>query len=87
MQNTVVFFVFSVSLCSFVTVFAGTECNKEDLVMVWHWVYRGSSYSVWNCKSRNVVKLVVLSCWGVVWVVFVVFLLSRCSFVTLSAGM
>ena len=36
--------------------------------MVWHWVYRRSSYAVWNCNSRSVVKLFVLSCWGVVWV-------------------
>ena len=55
--------------------------------MVCHWLYHGSSYAVWNCKYRSVVKLVVLSCWGVVWVVFVVFSISRCSFLTVSAGM
>ena len=35
--------------------------------MVCHWVYPGSSYSVRNCKSRSVVKLVVILCWGVAW--------------------
>ena len=55
--------------------------------MVRHWVYCGFSYAVWNCKSHSVVKLVVLSCWGVAWVVFVLFSLYRCSFVTVSAGM
>ena len=55
--------------------------------MVWYWVYRGSSYAVWNCKYRSVVKLVVLSCWGVSWLVFVVFSLYCCIFVTVYAGM
>ena len=55
--------------------------------MVWHWVYSGSSYAVWNCKSCSVVELVVLSCWDIAWVVFIVFSLSRCIFVTLSTGM
>ena len=55
--------------------------------MVWNWLYRGSSYDVWNCMSCSVVKLVVLSCWDVARVVFDVFSLSRCSFVTVSAGM
>ena len=55
--------------------------------MVWHWVYCGSSYAVWNCKSCSVVKLGVLSCWGVEWLVCVVFSLYRCSFVTASSGM
>ena len=31
-------------------------------------MYRGSSCDVWNCKSRIVLKLVVVYCWGVVWV-------------------
>ena len=62
---TRLFLVFSISWCSFATVSAGTECNIEGLVMIWHWVYSGSSYAVWNCKYRSVVKLVVLSCWSV----------------------
>ena len=55
--------------------------------MVQHWVYCGYSYSVWNCKYRSMGKLVVLSCWGVAWVVFVVFSLSRCRFVAVYTGM
>ena len=65
MHNTVLFVVFSLSWCSFATMSAGMECNKEGLVMVWHWVYSGSSYDVWNCKSHSVVKRVVLLCWSV----------------------
>ena len=64
-HNTVLFIVFLLSRCGFATVSAGMECNKEGLVMVWHWVYSGSSYDVWNCKSHSVVKIVVLSCWSV----------------------
>ena len=37
--------------------------------MLWRWVYHGSIYAVWNFKSRSVVKLVVLQCWGLVWAV------------------
>ena len=81
------FFVFSISRFSFAIVSDGMECNNEGLVLVWNWVYSGSSYAVWNCKSHSVVKLVVLSCCDVAWVVFVVFSLYRSSFVTVSAGM
>ena len=73
MQNMVVFVVFSIYWCSFVTVSSGMEFNKEGQFMIWHWVYRGSIYAVWNCKSCSVVKNVVLSCWSVASVVFVVF--------------
>ena len=65
MQNTVIFVVFSLSWCSFVTVPSGMECNKEGLVAVWNWFYRGYIYDVWNCKYRSAVKLFVLSCWSV----------------------
>ena len=54
------FVVFLPSWGNFVTVSAGTEYNKEGQVVVWHWLYRGSSYAVWNCKSRSVVKLLLL---------------------------
>ena len=59
------FFVFSISRFSFAIVSDGMECNNEGLVLVWNWVYSGSSYAVWNCKSRSVVKLVVLLCYSV----------------------
>ena len=62
---TRLFLVLSLSRCSFATVSAGMECNIEGLVMLCHWVYSGSSYAVWNNKSCNVVKLVVISCWSV----------------------
>ena len=52
---------------SFVTVSSGLEHKKFSQVVVCHWVYRGSSYAVWNCKSLSVVKIVVLWCWGVAW--------------------
>ena len=60
MHNTVLFVLFFLSRCNFATVSDGMECNNEGLVMVWHWVYSGSSYAVWNYKSRSVVKLVLL---------------------------
>ena len=55
--------------------------------MFWHWLYCGSSCDVWNFKSRSAVKLVVLQCWGVVWVVFVLLSLSRCILLTMYDGM
>ena len=42
-----IFVVFSISRSIFVTVSSGMECNKEGQVMVWNWVYRGSSYAVY----------------------------------------
>ena len=40
------FVVFSLSWRSFVAVSSGMDYNKEVLVMVFNWVYSGSSYYV-----------------------------------------
>ena len=87
MQNMVVFVVFLNSRCSFITMSAAMEYKKKNQVMAWNWVYRGSSHAVWKYNSCSVLKLVVLRFWGVVWVVFFVFLLSWCVFVNMTAGM
>ena len=64
-MRTRLFLVLLLSRCIFATVSPGMECNIEGLVMVWYWVYSESSYDIWNCKSRSIVKLVVLSYYSV----------------------
>ena len=49
----------------------GMGCNDQGQVIVRHWVYCGSIYDVRCCvvivtvNTNSLVKLIVLSCWGV----------------------